>query len=264
MPFAQLHDARIHYQLSGRENADALVFSNPLGTNLSVWDPQVSHFEQHFRLLRYDTRGLGQSSVTPGPYSIEQLARDLLSLLDQLNLDRIHFCGLSMGGSTGLWLALNSAERIKKLGLCDTAAKIGTAEVWNPRIDAVRKDGIKAISNGVVGRWLSADFRAKNPELAASVLQMLESANPQGYVANCEAIRDFDVRQSLGSIQLPTLIIAGAHDVSTTPADGRFLADRIPGARYVELNAAHLSNIELSADFTSTVSGFLLAKDSVG
>jgi 3-oxoadipate enol-lactonase len=259
MPFAQLQDVRIYYELSGPENAHPLVLSNSLGSNLSMWDPQMPVFTQHFLVLRYDTRGHGRSSIPPGSYSVEQLARDVLGLLDTLHLDHVHFCGLSMGGSTGMWLAVHAPKHLNKLVLCNTAAKIGAPEIWNPRIEAVRKDGIKAISKGVIGRWLSEDFRANSPAVAARTLNMLESSNTEGYTANCEAIRDFDARPAIAGIGVPTLVVAGTRDVSTTAADGQFLAEHIPGARYLELDAAHLSNIEQSHQFTSEVAAFLLS-----
>jgi 3-oxoadipate enol-lactonase len=260
MPFAQLEDVRIHYDLAGAANAPVLVFSNSLGENFSMWDPQMPVFQKAFRVLRYDTRGHGQSSVTPGPYIIEQLARDILALLDKLEFERVHFCGLSMGGQTGMWLALNAADRLHKLVLCNTSAKIGTPEMWNPRIETVRNDGMKSISQAVMERWFSAEYRAKSPDIVATTQRMLESANPDGYVANCAAVRDFDVRDALAAIHVPTLVIAGTHDAATTPADGRFLAERIAGARYAELNAAHLSNIEDRDRFNSEVSKFLLSR----
>ena len=259
MPFAQLEDVRIHYDLAGPSSAPALVFSNSLGATLSMWDPQMPVFEKQFRVLRYDTRGHGQSSVTPGPYTIDQLGRDVISLLDELQLDRVYFCGLSMGGQTGMWLALNAADRFHKLVLCNTAAKIGTPEVWNTRIEGVRKGGMKSISSAVMERWFSADYRTKSPDVIASTKLMLEGANPDGYVANCAAIRDFDARESIAAIHVPTLVIAGTHDAATTPADGRYLAGHIAGARYVELNAAHLSNIENRDRFSTELSAFLLS-----
>jgi 3-oxoadipate enol-lactonase len=259
MPFAELPDARLRYELSGPSEATVLVLSNSLGSNLSMWDLQMPRFSKHFRVLRYDTRGHGQSSVTPGPYNIEQLGRDVLTLLDTLHLDRVHFCGLSMGGSTGMWLATRAPERLNKLVLCNTAAKIGTPEIWNPRMETVRQGGVKAISGGVIGRWLSEDYRAKFPQVATTMLAVLESTDTQGYLANCAAIRDFDAREGIKAIRLPALVISGTHDVSTTAADGRYLAENIPGACYVELDAAHLSNIEQSDQFTSEVLHFLVS-----
>ena len=259
MPFAQLKDVRIHYDLAGPAGAPALVFSNSLGATFSMWDPQAPALQKQFRVLRYDTRGHGQSSVTPGPYTIEQLARDVVAMLDALELDRVHFCGLSMGGQTGMWLALHAAHRLHKLVLCNTAAKIGTPEIWNPRIEAVRKGGMKSISTAVMERWFSADYRAKSPDAVAAAKLMLESANPDGYTANCAAVRDYDARETIATIHVPTLVIAGTHDAATTPADGHYLANNIAGARYLELNASHLSNIETRDRFTSELSAFLLS-----
>jgi 3-oxoadipate enol-lactonase len=257
MPFAQLTDGRLQYEITGTPDAPVLVFSNSLGATLSMWDSQAPVFQKQFRVLRYDTRGHGQSTVTPGPYTIEQLGRDVLALLDELELDRTNFCGLSMGGQTGMWFALNAAARLDKLILSNTAAKIGTPEVWNTRIDAVRKGGMKSISTAVMERWFSSDFRSSSPDLIAAIKQLFERTNPEGYAANCAAIRDFDARETIAAIPTPTLVISGAHDAATTPADGRFLADQIGGARYVELNAAHLSNIEAPDRFNAELNAFL-------
>ncbi len=257
MPFAQLKDARLQYELAGPVGAPVLVFSNSLGATLSMWDPQWPVFQKQFRVLRYDTRGHGQSSATPGPYTIEQLGRDVLALLDELHFDRVNFCGLSMGGQTGMWLALNGAARLHKLILCNTAAKIGTPEMWNTRIEAARKGGMKSISTAVMERWFSPAYRSDSPDVIAAIKQLFERTNPEGYAANCAAIRDFNARESIVSIRLPTLVVAGTHDAATTPADGHYLADHIAGARYVELNAAHLSNIEARDRFNAELNAFL-------
>ena len=260
MSFAQLRDGRIHYELAGAAGAPVLVFSNSLGANLSMWEPQIASLRKDFRVLRYDTRGHGQSAVSPGPYSIEQLAGDILELLDALQLDRVHFCGLSMGGQTGMSIAQTAPSRLHKLILCNTAAKIGSPEMWKTRIEQVRKGGMKSVSGAVIERWLSKEYRVKYPDVAANTQRMLESANPDGYVANCAAVRDFDVRETIGKIRVPTLVIAGTHDAATTPGDGRYITERIQGARYTELNAAHLSNIEARDRFNSEVSAFLLSQ----
>ncbi len=141
MPFVEAGDLRVHYALTGETNAPVVVLSNSLGTNFSMWDPQVPALEKEFRVLRYDTRGHGQTTVTPGPYTIGQLARDVVRLLDALRVDRAHFCGLSMGGMIGMWLGVNAAERLNRLVLCNTAARIGTAETWNARIEQARRGG---------------------------------------------------------------------------------------------------------------------------
>ncbi|HYL83056.1 MAG TPA: 3-oxoadipate enol-lactonase [Candidatus Angelobacter sp.] len=257
MPLADLHHAQIHYSLEGRPEKPVLIFSNSLGANLSMWDSQLPEFQKSFRVLRYDTRGHGRSSVTPGPYSIEQLAKDVLAVADSLQIDRFHFCGLSMGGQTGMWLGANAAQRLNKLVLCSTAAKIGNPEMWNARIDTVRKNGMSQIAPAVIERWFSASFRQKSPAAISGTLKMLEQTNPEGYAANCAAVRDFDFREPLPHIPVPALVVSGTHDPATTPADGRFLAEHIPGARYVELDGAHLSNIEDADRFNREVLAFL-------
>jgi 3-oxoadipate enol-lactonase len=259
MPLANLPDIEIKYEFAGPQNAPVVVFSNGLGTTMRMWEPQVEAFSQHFRVLRCDTRGHGQSSVTPGPYTIEQLRSDVVHLLDALKVERAYFCGLSMGGMIGMSLGLNAAERFHKLVLCDTAAKIGTAETWNTRIQAVHGGGMKAVSTAVFDRWLTAPYRAAHPAESQSVLAMLESANAQGYTACCAALRDADLRDDIGKIRLPCMALTGTHDLATPPADAHFLAETIPGATYADIPAAHLSNIEARVEFNRQVLQFLLA-----
>ena len=182
MSFVELNGVRIHYELAGPENAPVLVFSNSLGTDLSMWDAQMPEVTKKFRVLRYDKRGHGQSSAPAGLYTIEQLGSDALALLDFLRLDKVHFCGLSIGGQTGMWLGLNAAERLNKLILCNTAAKIGTPEIWNPRIEAVRKGGTKVVAAAVIERWFTAGFRAKERDEVARIQRVHENADTVGYV----------------------------------------------------------------------------------
>lgn len=259
MPFIERGGVKIHYALSGIAGNPVVAFSNSLGTNFSIWDPQAPAAEKKFQVLRYDTRGHGKSSVTPGPYSIEQLGRDVLTLLDALDIERIHFCGLSLGGMIGMWLGLNAPKRLAKLVLCNTAAKIGTAESWNARIETVRSSGMKAVAASVVDRWLTPEFRARSPQAADSALRMLEAAPPEGYAACCAAVRDFDARDQVSAIRVATLVITGSKDPATPAADGRFLADHISGARCVELDSSHLSNVEAPERFTAELIRFLSA-----
>jgi 3-oxoadipate enol-lactonase len=259
MPFAKLADVQIYYEWNGPEDKPVLVFSNSLGTNLTMWGPQLAEFAKHFRLLRYDNRGHGKSSVPPGPYTLDQLSTDVLRLLDELKLNRVYFCGLSVGGATGMLLGANAPTRFHKLALCNTAAKFGTPELWQTRIRNVQSGGMKAVASAVVERWLTPAFRTSHPQETQTVLAMLEAANPEGYVAACGAVRDTDLRQGLLSIRVPCLVLAGTHDTAATVADARFLVDRITGAQYVEVSAAHLSNIEAAVDFNRHVLQFLLA-----
>lgn len=252
-----LTDANIHYRLDGPDDAPVLVLSNSLGTALAMWDAQMMTFARHFRVLRYDSRGHGRSGVAPAPYTIERLGRDVLGLLDTLRVARAHFCGLSMGGMVGQWLGLNAAERLDRLVLCNTGACIGTAEVWNARMQAVDEGGMSAVADGVLGRWFTPAFRAREPQTVAAVQRQLLATPPQGYVACCAAIRDMDVRADIAAIRAPTLVITGEYDASTPPQDGRFLAEQIPGARLQSFPTAHLSNIEASETFTRAVVDFL-------
>jgi 3-oxoadipate enol-lactonase len=257
MPFVKSGEVQIHYELEGQSESPVLVFSNSLGADLSMWDPQMHELGKKLRILRYDTRGHGQSSSTPGPYSIEHLANDVVALLDALKLDRVHFCGLSMGGMIGMWLGATAPKRLHKLVLCNTGAKIGNAEGWNIRIETVRRKGMKSVAAAVVERWFSPPFREKAQATVSNTLKMIEEADPEGYAACCVAVRDFDFREELDRIRVPTLVIAGAHDPATPPADGRFLADHIQGALYAGLNAAHLSNIEARDQFNKEITAFL-------
>jgi 3-oxoadipate enol-lactonase len=259
MPFAKLADVQIYYEWNGPEDKPVLVFSNSLGTKLTMWGPQLAEFAKHFRLLRYDNRGHGKSSVPPGPYTLDQLSTDVLRLLDELKLNRVFFCGLSVGGATGMFLGANAPTRFHKLALCNTAAKFGTPELWQTRIRNVQSGGMKAVASAVVERWLTPGFRTSHPQETQTVLAMLEAANPEGYVAACAAVRETDLRQSLLSIRVPCLVLAGTHDTAATVADARFLVERITGAQYVEVSAAHLSNIEAAVDFNRHVLQFLLA-----
>jgi len=259
----QLADGVLNYQLDGPADAQVLVLSNSLGTDLGMWDEQIPAWSEHFRVLRYDTRGHGGSLVTQGPYSIEQLGGDVLALLEALDIEHAHFVGLSMGGLIGQWLGINAGQRLHSLTLCNTAAKIANDEVWNSRIDAVLKGGRQAMADlrdGSIARWFTPAFAQARPDEAQRICQMLARTNPEGYAANCAAVRDADYREQLGRIQVPTLVVAGSADVVTTPEHGRFMQRRIVNATYAEFPAAHLSNVEIGAAFSARVLDFLLAR----
>lgn len=262
MPAVRLADGDLNYLLEGPAGAPVLVLSNSLGTDLHMWDAQVPAFTRHFRVLRYDTRGHGQSLVSEGPYRIDQLGRDVLALLDALDIPKAHFCGLSMGGLIGQWLAINAPERIQRLVLCNTAAKIGTPEVWNPRIDAVLAGGAQAMADlrdASISRWFTPDFAKAQPEKVEVIVGMLARTSPQGYAANCAAVRDADFREQLAVIQAPTLVVCGSGDPVTTPEHGRFMQAHIAGAELVEFPAAHLSNVQAGEAFSQRVLAFLSA-----
>jgi 3-oxoadipate enol-lactonase len=264
MSYLELDGLCTHYRFDGPEDGPVLVLSNSLGTDLSIWEPQVPVLTRHVRLLRYDTRGHGLSGAPPGPYSIEQLGGDVLGLLDGLGLSRVSFCGLSLGGVIGMWLGVNAPERLNKLILCNTGAKIGTPEIWNGRIDQIRKGGMAAVIDATLERWLTPAFRAAAPDRVEWVRQMVLRIAPAGYIANCEALRDADLRDAISSIRTPSMVVTGSKDPATPAELGRFLAERIPGAKpgakYVELESAHLSNIEAAEKFNDAVVSFLAAR----
>lgn len=258
MPYLACQDGVVsHYRFDGDEAAPVLVLSNSLGTDLNMWEPQMSALARHFRILRYDTRGHGQSGLSPAPYQVDRLGKDVLALLDGLGIAKAHFCGLSMGGMTGMWLGVHAPDRINRLALCNTAAKIGTPEVWNTRIAAVEKGGMAAIQPGVIQRWFTEAFVATHPDAVNRIAAMLLATAPEGYIAACGAVRDMDQRQAIAAIRAPTLVIAGTHDLATPAADGRAVANAIPGAEYVELPGAHLANIECAGAFTAALVRFL-------
>jgi 3-oxoadipate enol-lactonase len=259
MAFAELKDLRMHYEVAGPVGAPVLVFSNSLGTDLSMWDVQAVEFAKKYRVVRYDKRGHGQSSSPAGPYTIEMLGRDVVGLLDFLEFDRVHFCGLSIGGQTGMWLGVNAAQRLNKLVLSNTAAKIGTTDGWNLRIETVSTSGMKSVAATVVERWFTVGFRAEEPAEVSRIQRVLENANVRGYAGCCAAVRDFDYREKVGEIRTSTMAIAGTHDPATPPGDTRWVADRIAGSRFVELNASHLSNIEAHERFSAELGAFLAA-----
>ena len=256
--YVDVDGARLRCRFDGPLDAPVLVLSNSLGTDFTMWDPQMRALASAFRVLRYDTRGHGGSAVSPDPYSIERLGRDVIGLMDATGIDRGHFCGLSMGGMTGMWLGIHAPQRLDKLVLANTAARIGPPEQWNARIEKVRVGGMAAIADAVLARWFTPAFHAAHPDAVARMRAMLEHSPIEGYAASCAAVRDADQRESIARITAATLVISGAHDAATPPSDGRFLKQQIADARYVELPAAHIANVEVAAQFTDALLSFLI------
>lgn len=257
MAYASVDGTDLHYRMDGTRGAPVLVLSNSLGTDLSMWEPQMAALRPHFCVVRYDTRGHGQSGVPPGPYDIGMLGRDVVALLDHLGTARASFCGLSLGGIAGIWLGIHAAARIDKLVLADTAPSIGTADIWNQRIDSVSKGGMAAISEALLARWFTPGFIAREPSTIATMKAMMERQPPPGYVACCAAVRDVDLRGDVARIRAPTLLVTGTHDPVTPPSDAAFLASRIDGAKIVEVDASHLSNVEAASAFSAALASFL-------
>ena len=248
--------------VEGDASLPVLVLSNSLGTDLSMWDPQMPALLEHFRVLRYDSRGHGKSVVTEGPYSVAGLAQDTLAIMDALGIEQAQWMGLSMGGMIGQWLLAHAPERIGRAVLANTAAQIPGADLWNARIKAILDRGMKAVAPAIVERWFTKAFRDRETATVARFLRMVEETPTEGYAAMSGAIRDMDLREDLKLITHPVLVIVGRHDTGTPPGMGALVASAIEGAKLVTLEAAHLSNVEDAENFTHTAIEFLTAAEA--
>jgi 3-oxoadipate enol-lactonase len=257
MPMIDADGCLINVSVEGRSSGPTVMLSNSLGTTMQMWEPQMKALTQVFRVIRYDRRGHGKSAVPPGPYSMERFGRDALAILDDLNIDRVHWCGLSMGGMVGQWLGANAPERMGKIVLANTACYYADPTNWTNRIKAVRDGGMAAIADTVIAAWLTADFREREPQVTARMKAMLLASPLQGYLACCEALSALDQRELLPKIRSPALVIAGRHDQATPIAAGELIRSRIAGASMTILDAAHISNLEQPHAFTEAVVGFL-------
>jgi 3-oxoadipate enol-lactonase len=248
--------------IEGDENKEVLMLSNPMGTNLHLWDAQVPALAEHFRIVRYDSRGHGASVANQGPYSVEGLGRDALAIMDALGIERAHWLGLSMGSIVGLWLLVHARERIGRAVLASTAAQIPGPDLWNNRIQSARNTGMNGVAMAAAERWFTKTFRAANPGKVDAVMAMVRATPLHGYLAALAAIRDMDQREAIRSIRSTVLVIAGRHDLSTPPGMGALVASSIEGAKFVTLEASHLSNIEDEANFTKAAIDFLAAPET--
>ncbi|MEV6812501.1 3-oxoadipate enol-lactonase [Micromonospora sp. NPDC051296] len=235
----------LHATVDGPPDAPVLVLGSSLGTTGAMWQPQVAALATRFRVIRYDHLGHGRSAVPAGPYRIDLLGREVLRLLDDLDLRRVHYAGLSLGGMVGMWLAAHAPERIDRLALLCTSASLGPAEGWRTRAATVRAGRLDTIADAVVERWFTPAFAAAHPDTVAAYRDMLTATPPAGYAACCEAIAGMDLRADLAAVRAPTLVIGAADDPATPPEHARQIAERIPSARLVVLDgAAHLANVE--------------------
>ena len=262
MPFVTLDNARLFYRLEGNEGAPVLMLSHSIGTDHQMWAPQAADLLPHFRVLRFDTRGHGASDASAGEYTVELLGRDALGLADELGIPEFAFCGLSMGGAIGQWIATNTPDRLTHLVLANTSPNFAPRTRWEERIAAVTKGGMAAITDLAMQRLFSPDSLAATNPYAPGTRSVLLGTNPVGYLGCCAALRDFDHRQELLKIKTPTLVIGGDKDVST-PWEGHsdVLAREITGARTVHLPAAHLSNLERPKSFTAALFEFLQPRE---
>jgi 3-oxoadipate enol-lactonase len=251
----------LHHRADGPDDAPVLLLGGSLGTTLAMFKPQVQALSDRLRLIRFDHRGHGGSPVRPGPYTIEELGRDVLALLDRLDLERVSYCGLSLGGMVGMWLAANAPERIERLVLICTAPCLPPAAAWFERAAVVRNAGTpEAVADAVLGRWFTAGYAAAHPDVVARHRAMIASTPAEGYAGCCEAIAVLDLRPALERIAAPTLVIAGAQDPTVTPERAEGLAAAIPDARLEVLDpAAHLASVERAEQVSELIARHLQA-----
>lgn len=250
---------KLHHALDGALDGPALLLGGSLGTTLEMWEPQLTALAPIAQLVRFDHRGHGRSPVPAGPYRIEDLGRDVLRLMDDLQLERASYCGLSIGGMVGQWLAINAPERLDRLILICTAAFLAPADPWLERAATVRSAGTpEVIADTVVTRWFTAPFAETHPDIVARHRAMIAATDPGGYAACCEAIAAMDLRAGLPSVRAPALVLSGAQDPSIPPSHSRIIADAIPGSRYELLDpAAHLATVERADAVNELITEFL-------
>ncbi len=243
--------------VEGDASAPVVMLSHALGADMHLFDRAIPALKRHFRVVRYDTRGLGGSVVSRGPYTISQLGYDALALLDALKLEKVDWIGHSEGGMVGLWLLTNAPERIGRAVLANTAAQIGGAEIWNERIRTINEKGLGGLASSVLANWFTRRFRERHPEEVRRFEEILLATDPQGYARHCAAIRDADLRAGLHAIKHPVLVVVGRHDPVTPPGVGALIASSIPSGRLVTLEAAHLSPVEAADAFVEAAVAFL-------
>jgi 3-oxoadipate enol-lactonase len=255
--FAPIGDITLHYRHDGLSDGPPLLFVNSLGTDLRVWDQLTAAFAENFSIVRYDKRGHGLSDCLPGPYSIRDFTNDLAGLLDYLNIEAALLIGISVGGMIALDFAAHHPQRVKALVLCDTAARIGTPAMWNERIETLQQHGMDYLGQTIVSRWFAPGFLEQHPLAHRGYYNMLVRTPVAGYIATCAAIRDADLRASLGTVTAKALVLCGADDVATPPDQVRELAAMLPDARFELIeNAAHLPCIEQPDIMTTKIKQF--------
>lgn len=255
--FLQRPGYRLHWRIDGRHDGPWLVLAHSLGSDLHLWDAQVAVWGSRFRILRYDLAGHGGSEPRPTAGGIELEAVDAIALFDHVGIDSCAWCGLSLGGMIGQWLGAEAADRVSRLVLCSTAARIADPTMLRGRIAVLAERGMPAIADSVLAGWLSEAFRGREPARTAWAAAMFARCSAAGYAAAAEAVCRLDLTARLPCIRRPTLVVAGCHDRATPPAWNRDIADTIPGARYAELDGAHLINVEAEARFTELVAADL-------
>ena len=245
----------LHYVLEGPDDAPVVALGPSLGMTLAMWDEQAAALVERFRVLRFDHRGHGGSPVPPGPYTVEEMAGDVVALFERLGIERLRYCGVSVGGMVGMWLGLDHPERVARLVLCCTSAHMGPPEMWTERAAIVREQGIDPLVDAALERWFTPEAP---PAAVARAEAMLRSMDTEGYAGGCEALATHDLRGRLGAIRAPTLAVAGAGDPAAPPEHLEAIRDEIPGARLeIVEGARHLANLERPDEITRIVLGFL-------
>lgn len=248
----------VHHVVSGRSDGPVVVLSNSLGATHRMWDANLAALEERFRVVRYDTRGHGESPVPDGPYSIDDLADDVIALLDELGVERAHFIGLSLGGMTGMRLAARNPERIDRFVALCTGPHLEPSSAWHDRAATVREHGTQAVAEAVVARWFTPGFLEANPEEKAACEATVAGTPAEGYAGCCEVIATMDLRGDLPAITAPTLAIAGADDPATPPPHLAAIADGVRGGRLLVVpESAHLANAEQPGTITPAITEFL-------
>lgn len=250
----------MNYVLDGAAGAPVVTLSHSLATDLTMWEPQMTALTARWRVLRYETRGHGATDAPQGPYSLAQLADDALALQGALGIDQTHWIGLSMGGMIGQTLALKSPERLASLVLADTSSRIPAEakSTWDDRIRIAETKGMEPLVDPTLGRWFTAGFRQRHPDVVERVAGMIRTTSPQGYAGCCAAIAALNLTDRLGAIKLPTLVIVGEDDQGTPVAAARAIHEGIKGSTLTIIpSAAHLSNLEQPDAFTTAVTRFL-------
>jgi 3-oxoadipate enol-lactonase len=244
--------------VSGPADAPPLLLINSIGaTKETLWSRQLPAFSQRFRVITYDSRGHGQSAVPPGDYTIDDLGRDAVAVLDAVGVPAAHVCGISMGGITAMWLGIHAASRVRSLVAANTAARIGSLQSWGDRIALVKAEGLAGVAEQAMPRWFTQDFRDRDPGTIEQFKAMVRSIPPAGYLGCCAALRDADLRDAVSAIAAPTLAITGALDVLTPPEALAFVHAQVTGSRLIALDCAHISNVEKSDEFNAAVMSFI-------
>lgn len=271
----------IYYELTGPQQAPTLIFSNSLGTDLSMWQKQVDYFSPDYQILLYDTRGHGQSPTTSPPpeknkekefsygsttqnspslahsWSLQDLGEDVIGLLDDCKIQKVHYCGISLGGFTGMWLAANYPERFLSMTLANTSPRISTAQAWQDRIDLVRQKGLAPVSEASPSRWFTAEYLKTHQDAAQEISRKMLRNSAEGYIACCRILKDTDLGTLLQKIKIPTLIIAGKYDSVTTEQEAKSLQTNIESSKLETLMTSHLSSYEQPENFNKVLHQWL-------